>query len=105
MRAGRLNQRVTILQRTLAQDEYGAKTPEWSELTTVWATLTNITGSEQWANEQVLNASSIAFRIRYQAGLSKDMRLVHNGITYQITTIIDPYGRNKELIITARDEQ
>ena len=105
MRAGRLNQRITILERTLVQDEYGAKTPEWSELTTVWATLTNITGNELWANEQVLNSSSIAFRIRYQAGITKEMRLLHNGTTYQITTIIDPYGRQKELIITARDEQ
>jgi len=105
MRAGRLNQRITLEKRTMVQDAFGSATPTWSEVATVWATLTRITGREDWANDQVTTESAVAFRIRYLAGLSADMRLQHNGTTYEIQTILDPTSRGRELIITARAEQ
>lgn len=103
MRAGKLNQRILIEQPGSMVDSYGHATPVWTEVATIWAALHNISGRENWANDRVLNDSSLAFRIRFRTDLSEEMRISWRGTYYQISgPVIDPDGHRREQIITVR---
>ena len=93
MRAGRLSSRVTIQQRTDAQNEIGELVPVWSTLATVWANVIHKSGLETikaGASASVVKAS---FRIRFRADVKADMRVVKGSDVYNIEAVLPSQGR------------
>ena len=93
MRAGRLRSRVTIQQRTDAQNEIGELVPTWSTLAAVWADVVHNSGLETikaGASASVVKAS---IRIRYRADVKPEMRVVKGSDVYGIDAVLHDQGR------------
>lgn len=87
MDAGRLNRRVTILQRADAQNAtYGTMSVAWVPLATVWAEVQDMLPSRA---ESVADGIDIArrparVRMRYRRDVDTSMRLTVDGRTLRV---------------------
>lgn len=84
VQADNLDRRVTIQSRTLAQNDYGQPTETWATFATRWASKRDVTGREFFAAGQEIAEKGTVFRIRYLSGVKTEMRLVSEGVTYNI---------------------
>lgn len=100
MRAGDLDRRVTIQQRTDTQDSYGEPIAAWADLAEVWAQVTPVRGVERLTAEQLTSDVTTRFRIRYRAGITEQMRLSYEGRVYQIHAVLE-LGRREGLDLLA----
>lgn len=98
MKAGDLDQRITLQSRTVVPDAYGQDTITWTLIATVWAQVQAVRGREFFAAAQVQQEQTVKMRIRYRADLDQTCRIVHDGKNYDITGIV-PVGRKDMLEI------
>ena len=86
--AGRLNERITLQQRTAGADALGQESTTWTDLDTVWAGVTSKRGREFFAAGAVQAEAAAVFRIRYRADVvaigSGALRVVWNGQPYDV---------------------
>ena len=103
MRAGKLNQRVTLQQATVTQDAAGELVPAWADFATVWASVVDISGREYVAAAAVQNTAQTKITIRYLVGITPAMRAVHGSDIYNIEAVL---GQDKRtlLLMCARAE-
>ena len=92
--SGLLKHRVKILNKVRpTQGDFGATT-RYAEAATVWADVTWKKGQKA-LNEGVLDAQdTVLIRMRYNTIVSRDSRLVHDGVTYQIQSLHRDYQDN-----------
>lgn len=103
MRAGQLRHRVTIQQRTDADDGAGGLTITWTPLTVLWASVAPQTGRETIAARQVTPAMTHLVRLRYYAGLTTKHRVVLDGRALDILAIQNVEERNRELVLSCQE--
>lgn len=101
MQAGRLRHRVTIEQVTETPNEFGEPTETWAEFASAWADREDLTGRELFAAQQVSATVTTRFTMRYVTGVTAKMRLLSDGIVYDIDYPADQEGRGRTLIILA----
>lgn len=101
MRAGLLDQRVTIQQKSITRDAYGAEVITWTDVATVWMMAETLSGREYIAMRQAQSDVTTRFRCRYRAGITTAMRLLWRSQPFNITEVIDRNGRKAELEILA----
>lgn len=100
MRAGKLNQRVTIQAPPTGQDENGEPLTTWTDFVAdtpdhkVWASITDISGREFVAAEAGQNKVQTKIGIRYRAGILPSMRVVHGTDTYNIEAVLGQDNRS-----------
>lgn len=97
MSAAALNKRVTLQRRTEGQDETGAPLTAWTNVVTtgdgkVWASVTDLTGRQYVAAKAGQNSVSTTIRIRMRAGIVPAMRVLYNGVAYDIEAVLDRDG-------------
>ena len=105
MKGGQLRHRVIIQQRALAQDASGALAPTWHTLGTVWAEVRSIGGVERLAPQvdgMVALATHQARMRKRAAGITPtpSMRLLWDGRTFEITSVLDPDNRGIQQVLT-----
>jgi SPP1 family predicted phage head-tail adaptor len=86
--AGRLDQRITLQQRTAGVDALGQEAATWSDLATVWGSVTTKRGREYFAAGAVQADAQMVIRIRYRADVllnSATLRAVWRGQPYDVT--------------------
>ena len=89
---GLLKHRVTILNKLVATG-FG-ETTSYQPAATVWADVTWKKGQKA-LNEGVLDAQdTVMIRMRYNTIVSRDSRLEHDGVTYQIQSMHRDYQDN-----------
>ena len=76
MKAGRLNRRVTIQQKSVARDALGAEVITWVDVATVWAEVSPYSGREFVALRQAQDEITTRITIRYRPGITPAMRVV-----------------------------
>lgn len=88
MRAGKLNQRITIQSRSAANDTVGQRVLVWSEFAKIWSDvrLQNGKGVVTAGREAGVIAGSM--RIRPRSDLSTDMRILWGGQIFDIKAIV-----------------
>jgi SPP1 family predicted phage head-tail adaptor len=100
--ANRLDRLITIQSLTKAQGPiYGEPTETYSEWKTVWACVTPWQGREFNKAGQITAEVDTKFHIRYLAGMSPTMRIIHDGLSYDIYRI-EEAGRHDRLNIYAK---
>lgn len=100
MRAGFLRHRVTIQALVETPDGQGGKSVSWSNLVTVWASVTGRGGKEFQTAKQTRATLTDEVHMRYRAGITPDMRIVHDGRVLSIAQPpYDPDGRRRELVL------
>lgn len=89
MRAGQLNRRITIQQRTSAHDAAGQPVLTWVDVATAWCNIAGDTGLRTIRASGDLPApiKRYSFRIRYREGLDEGMRVVYSGQNFDIKTV------------------
>lgn len=92
MKAGLLDQRVTLQSRSVTIDAAGQDVITWIDVVTVWAQVQALRGREFFAAAQTQQEQTVKVRIRFREVL-QTWRLVWRGRNHDITGVI-PVGRN-----------
>ena len=102
VKAGQLDQRVTLERLTETEDKYGDSTSEWVPLATVWAAVEPLVGREYMAALQLQSDVTTRIRMRYRPGVLPTDRVLHEGHTYGIESVIDVRSQRRELVLMCR---
>ena len=97
MRAGELDQRVTLERFGEYKDASGAWTEGWETVGTFWAAVLPLTGKEIIAADAVTAITDVRVIMRYQPGVTAADRLKHDGKTFNVVTVINRRSANREL--------
>ena len=92
MQAGRLNRRCTLQAPGTATDEIGQPIPGWTDVATVWGDIRLKSGLEAIKAGAPVSTVQASIRVRYRAGITAGMRVVHNLVAYQITAVLPDVG-------------
>ena len=94
-----MRQRITIQDRTIARDAFGAEVETWGTLATVWARIDTPSGSEYTAQDRAGAAVTQRVTIRTRAGIEPTMRIDWGGRILQIETVLaDNVGREMRML-------
>lgn len=88
MQAGKLDQRVTIQQKSTSRNSIGEEVVTWVDLASVWAEAIPVRGNEFFAAAQMQQAVDVRFRIRQRADITGAMRMIWKTLPYDIVAII-----------------
>ena len=102
MRAGTLDQRVTLERLTGGVDELGQPFEDWATVATVWASVQPLVGREFIAAQAAQSEVTTRVVIRYMAGLTAADRVLHDGRVYEVTAVLDVRSQNDELVLMCR---
>lgn len=98
---GKMDRKIQILQESTEKDEYNADSRTgWTVFKSVWASVDDYRGSEQYQGEQLTATRQTEFNIRYLSGVKEKMRVGYEGRYYDITSIQRP-DRNRSLKLVA----
>ncbi len=106
MRAGIMDRRIELQQKTVIQDTYGEEIETWKKKATIWAGKRDFRGKEFFAAQQLNAEVSGVFCIRYRPDITPDdHRIIYDGKTYDIKAVTE-FGRREglQLMVEARFE-
>jgi len=93
MRAGDLDQRVTLRTPSTSQDAMGQPLVSWADVDTVWASLRYNSGVESIKAGADTATTKASVRIRHRAGLSNAMQVVHGAIVFNVKAVLPSQRR------------
>lgn len=96
-RIGNLRERVTIQTLETSRDGFGGIVETWETMTTVWASVQNITGREVLAAQQTNAEISHRVTMRYLDNVVPTMRLLWGTRILDINAALDADGRGRWL--------
>lgn len=102
MQAGRLDQRVTLERYTATEDDWGTPVEVWAAVGTYWAAVEPLAGREYIAAQAAQSEVTTRVRMRWHPGLTSRDRLVHEGTTYGIESVIDIRSQHRELVLLCK---
>lgn len=104
MRAGRLRKRLTLQSVTTTFDDTGDAIEAWSDVKTVYASVTPLTGTEVITANQLGVGVDFEIRVRYGVGpITHDQRFLMGDRIFNVVSILNPDERNRELVIGAKE--
>ena len=92
MQAGRLNRRCVLQSPSTATDELGQPIPGWTDVATVWGDIRMKSGMEAIKAGAPVSVVQASIRVRYRAGITAGMRIVHNLQAYNIVAVMPDVG-------------
>lgn len=92
MQAGRLNRRCTLQAPGTTQDELGQPIPGWTDVATVWGDIRMKSGLESIKAGAPVSVVQASIRVRYRAGITAGMRIVHNLQAFNIVAVLPDVG-------------
>lgn len=92
MQAGRLNRRCVLQTPGTAQDELGQPIPGWTDVATLWADIRMKSGLESIKAGAPVSVVQASIRVRYRAGITAGMRVVHNLQAFNIVAVLPDVG-------------
>ena len=92
MQAGRLNRRCTLQSPSQSVDEIGQPIPGWTDVATLWADIRMKSGLESIKAGAPVSVVQASIRVRYRAGITAGMRVVHNLQVYEILAVQPDVG-------------
>ena len=102
MKSGALSARAKIERLVETEDRYGDTTNEWVPVCTVWCAFEPLQGREYMAALQAQSEVSARIRMRYRPGITSADRVVHDGKTYGIDSVIHVKSARRELQLMVR---
>ena len=88
---------VEIQRATPSPNERGGKTVVWSTFITTKAAVWSERAKEIRENLRTKSRTAVTIRMRYEAGVLPEMRVLHAGRTFTISGIANPEERNTYL--------
>nr|DAJ34948.1 MAG TPA: Putative head tail adaptor [Caudoviricetes sp.] len=100
------SKKIEIQFLTETRDEIGQLIAGWETVFRPWAEIKCTGGREYYAAAQTNSENDMTFKIRFSkkvAGkLTSELRIVYNGIAYNVVHIEDTNELHRELVIRAR---
>lgn len=88
VRAGRLDRRIKFQAPQEGIDGLGHPAKTWGDAFEVWAEYVPVAADERFTQLREAQAiRRVRFRIRYNAAISEDMRIVYEGNLYNVKSI------------------
>lgn len=85
MQAGKLRHRLTFQRPVYTQDsQTGAQTPDWQDAFTLWGRVEPLSGRDFLAAQEHETQISARITVRFNAGITSDMRILHREKYYSI---------------------
>ena len=101
LQSGIMDQKATIETPTESVNSIGEPTLTYSTFATRWIALLPLSGAERVASMQNEGTVTHRVRMRYTAGLRPKMRLVSEGRTFEIDSVVERGRREEhELLVT-----
>ncbi len=106
---GKYRHRATLQQRATTVDSYGEDVRTYTTLAKVWATLEAVTAREAFESQQV--QADVTHRIKfrfaeaYLSGMNPEDRIVIDSRTFEIVSLLDRQGREREIEVIAVERQ
>lgn len=101
LKSGIMDQLATIETPTEGTNSIGEPTFTYSTFATRWIALLPLSGAERVASMQNEGTVTHRVRMRYTAGLKSKMRLVSDGRTFEIDSVVERGRREEhELLVT-----
>ena len=94
MRAGDMDRRVTIQERHIVYDSYGAPQETWADLATVWAEVRQEGGREFFSTPGVQSERKVIFRMRWMDGITVLHQVLYAGREHNIHQVRELGRRN-----------
>lgn len=88
IKAGDIDQRISIEAATYRRNEYGEPVATWAEAWKRWAEVKVLTGSEAYRARAVVATASIQVRIRYLEGVTARHRINWKGRILEIGAVL-----------------
>ena len=102
--AGKMDRRIVIQTVSKTQDAAGQYIETPSTFATVWAWKQDITGRERMRQGRDIASETTVFRIRWLTGVTTEMKIVHDGKTYDIEGVAE-ISRREALDLTATAQE
>ena len=102
MKAGQLDQRVTVERFSRTEDELGQPIEAWAPLFTCWAEVSPLVGREFIAAQAAQSEVTARIRMRFRPWMTAEDRVIHNGTTYNIVSLIDVRSDHRELVLMCK---
>lgn len=105
MRAGRLRHRISIIspESTVRGVDGEPIVTHSTILKNIWAEVQTVSARENFKNDMRWSMTDRIFKIRYTTvSIGHDDRIVFNGSTYEIQSVVDTWERQNELEIVGR---
>jgi len=99
MQSGQLRKRLTIQQRSTAQDSYGQPLTAWADVATVWGAVEPLNGRELLAAEAVQSEITHQVVMRYRPGITAKMRVLYGSRVFDIQNVLDENERHRMLTL------
>lgn len=97
MRAGKLDQQITLQRFATVIDDYGTPVETWTDVATVRAQIIQASTTE-FIQGGARDDTIVIFRVRWLDGVTTADRISHNGVAHNIKEL-KPIGRRKGLDI------
>jgi len=101
MQAGRLNRRVTLQSPSQSVDEIGQPIPGWTDVATLWGDIRMKSGLEAIKAGAPVSVVQASIRVRYRAGITAGMRIVHNLQAFNIVAVMPDVGGREYVDLVA----
>jgi SPP1 family predicted phage head-tail adaptor len=103
MRAGQLRHRITIQSRTTTVDSSGGTSDTWATFLQANAEIKTQTGREGLVADMPQTESTMVVRMRFQPGITTDMRVLYHARTLDINYIDNVIENDAELLLYCRE--
>ncbi len=103
MRAGKLNQRITLQTNTPTRGSDGASLDSWADTVTVWAEKSHQSSREFFAAHKVNSETTDLFIIRYRSSITTKNRVKYGARFYNIIGAPDPDGGQVKLHLLCKE--
>ncbi len=101
LKSGLMDQKATIETPTEGTNSIGEPTFTYSTFATRWIALLPLSGAERVASLQNEGTVTHRVRMRYTSGLKPKMRLVSEGRTFEIDSVVERGRREeREMLVT-----
>jgi len=101
MQAGLLNRRCTLQSPSQSVDEIGQPIPGWTDVATLWGDIRMKSGLEAIKAGAPVSVVQASIRVRYRAGITAGMRIVHNLQAYNIVAVMPDVGGREYVDLVA----
>jgi SPP1 family predicted phage head-tail adaptor len=105
MEIGKLRHKVSLLQKSVTQDEIGQEVGGYTIFCTIWAAVEQLSFKETLSAGSERASRMVKIKFRYIPNVSADMRISHGDKTYEIISMLDKESRHIELELLCEERQ
>lgn len=103
MQAGKLRHRVTIQEKSVTRDSFGAEVITWVDFAEVWGSVEPLRGREFIEGRQMTASVDHRVRIRQRAGISPEMRVSYAGRVFEIRAVLHVNEAQREMHLMCQE--